>query len=309
MKKVVILLLTVLIGLFVVDRIGGEVCEKIHLNSNGLTASKYRELFTSDNSKCDYQMILLGTSRCEAHYVSSIISDSLGTTVYNGGIDASDNIYSHYAALCLTLKNCKPRYIGLELRECDFAATSDDPFTTLTYLAPYIGENEEVDDLFRRAGTYWRYQISHLYRYNSKIMEDLAGYAVSYSKLMDHGYLKKDKPSVAPDKRDTMPSTFEIDTLKIHYLDLFAKRCKEKGVTLFCMISPNYDIATSTTFKYLHEWAEKNDIMLFDYHTAGLFSDSPDLFYDNHHLWHDGAVRYSEIFVHDLKEIIQKEHK
>lgn len=302
MKKSIILLLTVLIGCFVVDRIGGAICSKIHANSCGLTASKYRELFQQSNN---YEMILLGTSRCEAHYVPSILEDSLGITVYNGGIDASDNIYSHYAALCLMLKNRQPRYIGLELRECDFAKSSD-PFTTLSYLSPYIGENEDVDNLFRHAGSYWRYQISHLYRYNAKIMEDLAGYAVSYAKMMDKGYLKKEKPTVAPEEKEAMASEYPVDSLKMEYLNKFANKCKENGITLFCMISPNYDAAQPTTYSRLHEWAKEREIELFDYHTDGLFSEHPDLFYDNHHLCDEGATEYTKIFAHDLKEKLQK---
>lgn len=309
MKKVIVLILAVIAGCFIADRIGSNVCSAIHEHSDGITAFKYRYLF----SKCEDEMVLMGTSRCEAHYVSTIIQDSLNLSVYNGGIDASGNIYSHYAALCLLLRHCQqshhtPRYIGLELSVYDFAQMPD-PFNTLTYLAPYIGYDEDVDEIFRKAGTYWKYQLSHLYRYNAKIMADLAGYAVPYGKSAENGYLKKDKPSVAPETIGTMPSTYIIDTLKVHYLNAFAKKCKDNGIFLFCMISPSYDKAETTTYSFLHDWAKENNLWLFDYHTKGFFSNSPELFYDNRHLWNEGAVKYTNIFVRDLKEKMQKNLK
>lgn len=301
MKKVIVLILAVIAGCFIADRIGSNVCSAIHEHSDGITAFKYRYLF----SKCEDEMVLMGTSRCEAHYVSTIIQDSLNLSVYNGGIDASGNIFSHYATLCLLLKHHTPQYIGLELSVYDFAQMPD-PFNTLTYLAPYIGYDEEVDDIFRNAGTYWKYQLSHLYRYNAKIMADLAGYIVPYGEAAENGYLKKNKPLVAPQKRDTMPSSYTVDKLKMQYLNKFVKKCADNNILLFCMISPNYDKAEATSYSILHDWAKKNYITLFDYHTKGLFSNSPELFYDNHHLCHDGAVHYTKIFVHDLKDFLQK---
>lgn len=304
MKKVIVLLLTVILGCFVVDRIGSKICDVIHKNSDGITASKYRHLFNN----CDEDMILLGTSRCEAHYVSSIISDSLGIKVYNGGIDASDNIFSHYSTLCLTLRHHTPRFIGLELSHTDFAEMPD-PFNTMSYLAPYIGQDEKVDNIFRIAGSYWKYQISHLYRYNAKIMADFAGYVIPYGENFQNGYLKKDKPTMAPYKKDTMPSAYHVDTLKVQYLNKFVSKCKDKNIQLFCMISPSYDKAEATTYSFLHDWAKENGILLLDFHTSGLFSDEPEMFYDNRHLCDDGAVRYTRIFVHALKENSQKKFK
>jgi hypothetical protein len=43
-----------------------------------------------------------------------------------------------------------------------------------------------------------------------------------------------------------------------------------------------------------------------DYHTNGLYLDHREYFMDNDHLWDKGARKYSSVFAHDLKKLINK---
>lgn len=295
MKKTIILLITVLVGCFACDRIGGMLFDVIHKHSNSITAYKYRQLFSETNA----DLVLMGTSRCEAHYDTEILQDSLNISVYNGGVDGSDNIYSQYIALCLMLQHHVPKYVGLELRRYDFEKTEGE-FNTLTYLLPYIGQSNDADTLFMHSGLYWKGIVSHLYRYNAKSMSDIAGYFISYNKYAQTGYIPKAQPPVFPQEKISVESS-TVDSLKVHYLDQFAKKCRDNNVTLFCMISPEYRDTDKETYAYLDAWAEKNNIVLWDYSSQHLFADQPELFYDAAHLWEKGATEYSKIFAHDLR--------
>ena len=170
MKKLVTSFLFVLAGLFAVDRLGGMAMWWVNQHTHDVTGPKIRYLVNDVNE----DVLMMGTSRCNLHYVPSIIRDTLGLSVYNGGIDASDNIYAHYLMLCHVLSKHKPKVICLELRTNDYAVSAA-PFRTVSFFAPYFGINEEADSVFRLAGTYWRYKISHLYRYNAKAVSNIAG--------------------------------------------------------------------------------------------------------------------------------------
>lgn len=301
MKRVLIFLAIIISGCFVIDRIGGVCLQEIHERSNSITAYKYRYLFNN----CNEQLVLLGTSRCEAHYDPRIIEDTLQISVYNGGVDASDNIYSHYAALCLLLQHHTPKYILLDLMPNDVCVT-DNPFITLSYLAPYIGREEHVDSLFRLSGTYWYYQLSHLYRYNSKALSDIGGMFMDYDKSNISGFIAKEHPVKYPDYYETDDKDYVLDTCKIAYLDKFHKICKENGIKLFFAISPILCKKSLSKCLFIKKWAEEHEISIMDYHNSYSISHKNEYFYDNYHLNVTGTQIYSKIIASELKSLIEK---
>ena len=143
MKKFIASILFVLIGVFAVDRIGGMAMWWVNQHKHDVSGPKIKYLVNDVHE----DVVLMGTSRCNLHYVPSIISDSLGVSVYNGGIDASNNIYAHYIKLNHILAIHKPKVICLELMTSDFAEDKD-PFRTVTFFAPYFGRNQRVDSVF-----------------------------------------------------------------------------------------------------------------------------------------------------------------
>lgn len=105
MKKLLISILFVLAGLFVVDRLGGMAMWWVCQHTHDVSGPKIKYL-TSDVYE---DVVLMGTSRCNSHYVPSIISDTLGCSVYNGGIDGSDNIFPIISRLTLFCQNISPK--------------------------------------------------------------------------------------------------------------------------------------------------------------------------------------------------------
>ena len=270
MKKLSISIIIILIGIFVLDRVGGNIMWWVNQHTNENAGLKIRKMVNEVNA----DILLMGTSRCNRHYVPSIISDSVGLSVYNGGIDASDNIYSHYTLLNLILPRYSPKVICLEVSVNDFTKQPN-PFSTVSFFAPYFGHNEQSDTIFHLAELYWQYRLSYLYRFNAK--------ATPYN----------------------AEAIGQIDYQKISFLQKFIHICSEKGILLVFSISPLYSKVTSTYYTILKNIAKENNIPILDYHTKQIFLDRPDYFEDGVHLWDMGACIYSSMFAHDLKEIIQ----
>lgn len=299
MKKFIISFLFIIVGLFIVDRIGGLAMWWVNQNSQDASAPKIKYVA----SEADEDVILMGTSRCNFHYVPSVIKDSIGMTVYNGGIDASDNIYFQYILLNLLLEHHNPDLICLEVSVNDFSIQPD-PFCDISFLAPYIGKNEQADSVFRVAGSYWRYQLSHLYRYNAKAVSNIGGLLINKQAGDDHGFVPIPGSNYHPQELEHRPTLKKTDIIKLSYVERFITQCKENGVKVVLMISPLYAQVDADYYKALKTVASDNDVPFLDYHTQGLFLDRPDFFKDNIHLNGEGAKAYSAIFASDLKKIL-----
>ena len=290
-------LLSVGAMLFVLDRVGARVMWWINQHTHDVSGPKIRMMADS----VDAEFVMMGTSRCNSHYVPSILADSLHLTVYNGGVDASGCIFAHYFLLQQLLRHHSPQLVGLDVLPNDYQVNPSS-FNTMGFFAPYIGRSKEADEVFHEAGTYWYYQISHLYRYNSKAVSNLAGLLVNRQAHVDRGYLPGPPPPIFPAQLGREGSdVLCVDTLKVKYLEMFISQCQQRGIRVFFVVSPSYTKASPSLYDPLKDVARRHGIPFFDYHTAGLFHDHPDYFRDHGHLWDRGARLYSSRFAHDLK--------
>ncbi len=299
MKKLIYSTLFVIIALFAVDRLGGALMWWVNQHTDDVSGPKIKYLVNNVHE----DLVMMGTSRCNLHYVPSIMSDTLSMTVYNGGIDASNNIFAHYFMLNHILSHHHPSVIGLEVMTSDFRIQNN-PFNTITFFAPYIGLNRESDSIFREAGTCWYYKFSHLYRYNAKAVSNIAGLLYSRQKNADAGYIPNPQPAHFPGQLGNSGFKYSCDTLKIKYLKKFISKCKDNNIVLIFTVSPAYSIAHPDEYGVLKQIADQYDIPVFDYHSSGLFHEHPEYFKDEMHLWDKGARLYSAIFAHDLKEYL-----
>lgn len=290
-------LLSVGAMLFVLDRVGARVMWWINQHTHDVSGPKIRMMADS----VDAEFVMMGTSRCNSHYVPSILADSLHLTVYNGGVDASGCIFAHYFLLQQLLRHHSPQLVGLDVLPNDYQVNPSS-FNTMGFFAPYIGRSKEADEVFHEAGTYWYYQISHLYRYNSKAVSNLAGLLVNRQAHVDRGYLPGPPPPIFPAQLGREGSDVPcVDTLKVKYLEMFISQCQQRGIRVFFVVSPSYTKASPSLYDPLKDVARRHGIPFFDYHTVGLFHDHPDYFRDHGHLWDRGARLYSSRFAHDLK--------
>ena len=299
MKKLVISILFILVGVFVVDRLGGMVMWWINQHTHDTTGPKMKYLV--NDMKED--VLLLGASKCQRHYVSSIISDTLGMSVYNGGIDATNNIYAHYISLNYVLTKHTPKIVCLEVLSSDYALTSH-TFDAVSFFAPYFGLSERADSVFRLAGSYWKYRLSHLYRYNARAITNI--FALVFNRLEgeDHGYLPNPKPTHPVGALRHVDTPQRIDSLKLGYVQKFATLCQQKGIKLIFTLSPMYMEVDADHYAPLKALAKQNNIPFLDYHTTGLYLDHPEYFMDRYHLWDQPARAFSSIFASDLKRTL-----
>lgn len=301
MKKLVTSLLAILASFFAIDRIGGLVMAECYKRTNAKTEVKIRYIV---ENVCE-DVVLLGTSRCIHHYIPSIITDSIHKSVYNGGISDSDNIYSHYILLNYMLTHHKPEVVCLELMPKDYSVQDGDPFGKISFFAPWIGLSERADSVYKEAGTYWNYDVFHLYRYNAKGVEAFGGLITNHKYGEDHGYFT---PEGSPDKflrMETEKYPKGVDSLKLDYVQRFIDLCRMNGIKVVFTFSPRYSVAPPAFYAPLKDIAARNGVPCLDYHSSGLFHDHPEYFRDSGHMLENGVKVYSAIFAADLKRVLR----
>ena len=69
MKRLIVSFFVILAGVFVVDRIGGLLMGWVNRHTSDITAPKIKYLVND----VDEEVLFMGTSRCNFHYVPSII--------------------------------------------------------------------------------------------------------------------------------------------------------------------------------------------------------------------------------------------
>ena len=301
MKKFILSFVFIIVGLFVVDRIGGVGMSWVNGHTKDVLGPKLQYL----RQDIHEDVVLMGASRCHHHYLPSILSQTLRMSVYNAGIGGSNNIFSHYMVLCHILARHTPKIICLEVMTTDYCQQSD-AFNALSFFAPLFGYNESADSIYRLAGYYYKYHLSHLYRYNAKASSNLLGLVLNRQSGNDNGYIPLPKPNQFPKKPTIEEARNDIDSLKIRYIQRFADICHERGIKLIFMVSPKFTTVDSSHYNILKDIAKKNGIPFLDYHTCRLYHNHAEYFKDISHLWDEGARLFSWLFANDLKEKLRQ---
>ncbi|PID90148.1 MAG: hypothetical protein CSA97_04390 [Bacteroidetes bacterium] len=252
----------------------------------------------------DAELICIGTSRTLYHCVPQVLEDSLGYSVYNAGINNSQEIYSQWFVLNLILSHHTPKLILLDLYDRDFPIEPGwTPFARNGFFSPFMGTNDSADVIFHAAGDYWYYRFSSGYRYNTRAMEIIEGlWLRGDERYYDRGFTYRGKR-----KYDELPYPSErfgpVDSAKIRYIKRFADLCKRSGINLVLTVAPVYKDFGEGAFAPLAQMAEEMGIPFLNYYERKLFHDSTDYFNDYMHLDSAGAVAYSRVLASDLRKL------
>lgn len=300
--KLFIAIISVIVIVFVIDRILGTYLDN---NAVFIDQPKYKRITSASE-----EIVVLGASRAENQYVSQIIEDSLGTTVYNYGVGAQ-NVYTNYAVMNLLLNTSKipPRVVIWDFYYTDIMDSPGWNTEKLYRLYTAYNYDDTVKTVINLQGAKKEFLLSNvkLYKFNSKLTR-----ALFEDSHVKEGYKNKGYVGLNIATKDSL-ATYDmnrtvIDTLKISYIERMMKLCKENQIKLFVCISPCYYILPE---KQADDWSniiermcKKENIPFFNYERDGLFLNHQDYFYNTIHLNDKGAKVYSSIIASEIKDCL-----
>lgn len=268
-------------------------------------SSKYgifhRQIYCIKDS--DDELLIMGSSRADHQYVSSIFSDSLLMNTYNAGSEGMC-IYYQYAILgSYVERRSFPKMVILDVQDLDVIKSLGMTFTleaALDRLAPHYGEYNVIDEIFGLKG--WKEKIkmqSKTYRYNSKLVQTIkCNYIPSHE---DRGY-----EAVAgnlPDDikfENTIYDNGEIELEKVNYFIKFIELCKKNNIKLLVVYSPIYMNSATASMKFIKKICEKRGVDFWDY-SNDPYMIKREYFRDTQHLNDKGAHVWSSYLSHIIK--------
>lgn len=303
--KFLVAILAVVGVVVCLDWLVGKAMEKVlpAISKQGQNGMTYYSL-----NEVDAPVVVVGSSRASHHYVSSMLSDSLGLDVYNIGRDGCFFSYN-----CCVINSILDRYspeIIIWETSFDVLENSNDPMESLH---PYYGKNEYVMECIDEDYD-WTERVplvSNIYKYNSNILRVMSRYVRRVSYVDDglNGYIplvpKKWNPVKSEGKKTVDTKVFEE---KVERFKAVLAHSKSKGVRIIIFDSPVYmpsgdESRSSILMKGI---CDSMGVEIYDFKKAEEIYDKLEYFNDYSHMNSDGAERYTEMIIEKIMEKYEK---
>jgi hypothetical protein len=286
--------------------------------SNGLKKSDYHgtgETFIWNEiieGNINADLYIYGSSRAWVHFDAQMIEDSLEITSYNFGIDGH-NFWLQYLRHKLLLQhNPQPKVILLSVDMFGFNKQKD-LYNSRQFL-PYIFNKDIYKYTSEYNGFNWfEYHLPFI-RYYGRTKDILESIRNKSSTYYSKVYRYKGFRGISSVwTRDLINAKKKIGSFKgeIHqpYVSLmedFLEECKTLGVEVVLVYTPEYIegqkfLVNKEEFISIYEgFSKEHDLVFLNYSDHDICFER-DLFYNSQHLNGEGASRFIEILINDLK--------
>lgn len=289
MTKFILKLLLFLAMCAILDVVVGYASVSLQRSSVGGITQKDEYI----KEKMNAEIVIMGSSRASHHYVSNLLSDSLGYTVYNAGRDGK-GIIMHYGLLLEITRRYNPKKIIYELTPAfDWIKGDNERYLlNLRHAYQIVG----IDSIFWNVNINERLKmLSKSYQSNSLIMHLIYDNLIAQNDSLN-GYIPlwdvikiKD---IRKESIEDLNTKNNIDSLKVEYLQKFINLCHKKKITLIFAISPQLH-RSNDIYNFGKEMAKRNNIGIIDYQEMNTSFNDKMLFQDSYHLNNDGATKYT----------------
>ena len=279
-----------------------------------ITRAKYGETYNSNYiaNICTDDVIILGSSHADRHYVPSVIQDSLGMSCYNCG-EPGCGIIPAYARYKMITERKIPQFVIYEVTPGFDYFVSDDYSRYLGRIRQYY-DKKPVAEMFEVFGDELEplRRVSNMYRNNSSIVhnlmdlivptKDYRGYGPLYGVLKPEEIQQKAESQVEKDTKG-----YIIDSLKLSYVDKLFAEIKGDGAHLLCIISPRFNASSEESvdaFLPVIELCEKYDVPFIDNRYYPGITGDGSLFQDFGHLNDKGARKYTASLIPIIRKIL-----
>ncbi len=291
-KRLARFLLLSLVTVVVIDFLVGTGLSYLYGQMQGGERARANEAITQSIA----DVYVMGSSRALHHYIPSIISDSLGCSVYNAGRPAQTMLYQR-TLLELILRRHTPKLIVLDINEDEFVY-EERKHDLLNVFLPYYRDEPAVRHEIDRINPGYKWlRWSFILPYNSSV------FAVLYRSIWgrpDSGYDRGFVPKIGKKAQtkglyNACERKFIIDTVMVSAFREFVSLCKSRDIQLVVFVSPRFEVRTCERedLKFVKNKLELMSIPLFDLSEEHRYIDNLAFMYDIPHLNLEGASAFS----------------
>lgn len=298
----------VLLLLFVFDYATGAFMERLYLKQR--SGKYYRITHSIEETRAD--VLIFGSSHAIRHVVPDRISETLGMSCYNSGVQGKGILFTS-ALQSLILERYTPRMMILVI-DADMLYESEVQYDRLGDLLPYYKTHRSVLEPFVALKS--RFEkvklLSRTYPYNSTIVhiarywiapqKDYNGYRPLYGNMPPSLIERFSAPAPEPLRRPVQKK--RLDDTFVAALNDFIEKARGAGAGIAFVISPMYltaDLGANESYARITEIAADHAVPIFDYSSDPRFLGRHSLFRDEGHLNNEGALLFSSLAAGELK--------
>ena len=296
MKKAIYITLITLGIIVGCDFIIGAVSRKLVMAAPDAGLNQTNTAQALFKKKAD--VLVLGSSRANHHYVSSMFKDSLGLTCYNAGRDGHDILYATMV-LRSFLERCTPKLVITDLAgsmmDGSWIKSNKD-------MSCFYGASQAVTEILDKdvlKGFDRLKMKSNLYRYNNTLEWIATAYLSNWGE--GDGYFPMPVTNNGMKKVVRKDHKFTPHPKCLSYLDDIVKTCKEKDILLVLCVSPSMSFSMHGLNDWMKEYGAQHQIKTLDFTGDTTYVEHPEFFFDATHLNDKGARIFTKEFIGRLK--------
>ena len=303
MKKFLLKVLFFFVLVAVIDVICGWIFDYLKSKARGGQTFKNEYLFNA----CKDDILILGSSRANHHYVPSVFSDSLGLTCYNAGEQGCGIIpaYVRYRVVC---ERKKPKLVLYEVTPSYDYWLDNGGYSNYLAAVRQYADREEVRKMYLDFSDNLEPLRLHsgMYRNNSYLIKNVKD--ILKPTPNNNGYdplFGVIKQQIGGELKVNY-KVREIDSLKLSYLERLVVETKVDEVEFAFIVSPYYLYGGNTDFEPAVELSRRYCIPMLDYANCEQYVGRNEYFQDNTHLNNSGALAYTQYIIPQIKALLKQ---
>ena len=235
-------------------------------------------------------IVIIGASKANHSYITdSFATDNL--SAFNAGIDGTD-CYAAYMSLVALSSRKVPKIVIFDIADRQLEKKPEKTAKTFAFL---YGSSDAFGELLsRELSSIEKIKLrSHLYRYN-KFPETIVSMLHDKNKTAG-GYVPLEGEYDGDFSENHL---FDCNEKEVFYLSEMVDFCKRNEIELILSVSPA--CVNNVSFnEWLENYCKDSGVILFN--NNKLYWDRHDLFHDDMHLNHEGALLFTKVIFDNIR--------
>ena len=298
MKRVFLRFSVFVLSLILLDLAFGMMARPLLLNEPdaGNNHSNFKQsLF---NKKAE--LLILGASKANHHYITDSLRKEFNMTVYNAGVDG-DNIVTSFVQFEALKEKLEPKMVIIDLSGGQMSSKWESVFLThKCYYGLSSCYSDAVDKLLSFSE---RIKLhSSLYKLNEEIPDIIQSYIIGDNNCDGFIPLIGSNASLAHTVKDGM-DTYRIGDIERACLDSIIQYCAHSRVEVYIVYSPTLISYTNGITESFADYCEAHHLPFFNFDNDTTYTHYPEYFKDYNHLNVEGARLFTSDIITKIKSI------
>ncbi|TFF39192.1 hypothetical protein [Mucilaginibacter psychrotolerans] len=280
--------------LIALDRLVGAGLRYLYFKPD---TGKYHDLtYAIDSTRAE--VVVIGSSRASHSYVSQVLEDSLGLSVYNAGMEGAKFLHQ-YATFKGITSRYKPKMIIWDYWEG--LSYSELNYLELTTVSPYYFTHPAIQKLIDDTRPNEKYKmLCAVYPFNSSLVynlnKSLSVYKNKEKSTSVKGWIPLERTWNEPlAVADSAGVGLPLDTNCVKLYTSAVKYCRENHIKLYMVQSPFFIAYRHPTYYDVvaQKIAAENGVPYFNFFNDSTALSSPKYFAEPRHLNDEGAHMFT----------------